>query len=261
MSLSRRELAEYLEFAVSLTEAAGRTTLRHFRRDLTVERKGDRSPVTIADRDTERFMRDSISRRYPEHRILGEEHGETNPEARLSWIVDPIDGTKSFIRGVPLYTVLLALVDDGRPVLGVIHCPPLSETVAAASGLGCRYNGAPCRVSGTKDLSSAMIITTDYCDLSRRQTEFSRRLYHAAEMGRTWADGYGYLMVATGRAEAMVDPIMNLWDVAPLMPVITEAGGVFTDINGRVDGLGESAIAGNPSIHHAILALQSTKAP
>lgn len=258
MALSPTDLREYLDFAVDLAVEAGRTTLKYFRSRLTVDRKSDRSPVTVADRETEQLIRGEISRRYPEHGVLGEEHGETNPGVDLTWIVDPIDGTKSFIRGIPLYTVLVALVDGDSPVLGVVHCPPLAETVSAAVGLGCRYNGDPCRVSDAEDLSESLVLTTDFADLDRRLPEFAERLYTATGMARTWADGYGYLMVATGRAEAMIDPVMNVWDIAPLGPIITEAGGVFTDVYGATDPTGASALAAAPSIHRSIVALHLT---
>lgn len=257
MTAEPSALEEYLAFAMELTEEAGKKTLSYFRRSLDVDRKADQSPVTIADRETERFIRESLHERYPEHRIVGEEHGELNPDGSLTWIVDPIDGTKSFIRGVPLYTVLLALVEDDEPLLGVIHCPPQSETVAAAIGLGCTYNGVPCRVTATESLDHALILATDFADLSRRLPTFTDRLMLAGGMTRTWADGYGYLMVATGRADAMMDPIMSVWDIAPLAPVITEAGGVFSDIHGNAHALGDSALAATPAIHRAITALHA----
>lgn len=257
MSVSPSELRRYLEFAVDLAHEAGRTTLRYFRTRLEVDRKTDRSPVTIADRETEELVRDAISRHYPDHGIVGEEHGEKNRGANLTWIIDPIDGTKSFVRGVPLYTVLLALLDGSTPVLGVVHCPPLSETVSAGVGLGCTYNGEPCRVSEASALSDALVLATDFADLYRRLPVFAERLHTASGMTRTWADGYGYLMVATGRADAMIDPVMSLWDIAPLGPVITEAGGVFTDVFGRTDSTGTSALAATPAIHRSVVALHA----
>jgi fructose-1,6-bisphosphatase/inositol monophosphatase family enzyme len=132
-------LGDYLEFAKALAVEAGKVTLKYFRRNIVVEYKSDASPVTIADRETEQFMRSAVHQRYPQHGILGEENGETNPGAQWRWILDPIDGTQAFIHGVPLYTVLIALESSGESMLGVIHCPPLDETVAAAAGCGCTF--------------------------------------------------------------------------------------------------------------------------
>src|SRR5688572_70395 len=146
MSITDQSLAAYLAFASSLARDAGPITLKYFRTPLAIELKQDQSPVTIADRETEQFMRARIHAQYPDHGILGEEFGEINPGARLRWIIDPIDGTQAFIHGIPLYTVLIALEIDGDAAVGVIHCPPLDETVAAATGLGCSYNNAPCQV-------------------------------------------------------------------------------------------------------------------
>jgi histidinol phosphatase-like enzyme (inositol monophosphatase family) len=201
-------LNEYLDFAKDLAREAGKVTLRYYRSRLDVENKADASPVTIADRETEQFIRAAIRARYPEHGILGEEFGEETPGAPWRWVIDPIDGTQSFIHGVPLYTVLLALEFNGAPQLGVIHNPPQDETVAAATGLGCTYNGEPCRVSTTSDLGQAWVYVTDYTDLAVRRPRFTAELLARAAHTRSWADAYGYQMVATGRADVMLDPIM-----------------------------------------------------
>jgi histidinol phosphatase-like enzyme (inositol monophosphatase family) len=248
-------LAEYLAFANNLAQAAGDITLKYFRTSLTVERKGDDSPVTIADRETEQFIRREIERAYPTHGILGEEYGSTNAQAALQWIIDPIDGTQSFIHGVPLYTVLIALEIEGEASLGVIHCPPLRETVAAATGLGCTYNGLPCHVSQTAALEQARVQVTDYASLMHYRPGFSDRLLKSTSFCRSWADAYGYMLVATGRADVMLDPIMNLWDTAPLKPIIEEAGGRFSDLDGNPTIHNPSALATNGLLHPAILAL------
>lgn len=248
-------LRELLTFAVEIAEEAGEHTLRYFRQGVAVERKQDESPVTVADRETERLLRARISTRYADHRIVGEEYGTTESSSPWTWIIDPIDGTKSFIHGIPLYTVLIALTRNGKPLLGVIHNPVLEETVAAASGLGSTLNGHPCSVRSGVPLSDAWIQVTDPADLFRRRPEFSSRLFQAAGSVRTWADAYGYLLVATGRADGMVDPVMNLWDVAPLVPILTEAGGLITDFTGGDAASGESAIAGTPEIQQRLLEL------
>jgi histidinol-phosphatase len=249
------DVSEYMEFAAELSVTAGQHTLRYFRQKLEVMRKEDDSPVTIADQETEGLIVDTIRTRYPSHGIIGEEHGSVESDSPFKWVIDPIDGTKSFIRGIPLYTVLIALLYEDRPCVGVIHNPPLGETVYAGVGAGCFLNGAPSRVSTTDKLADAWVQTTDPSDLCRRHPEFGPRVLAQAGFCRTWADGYGYLLVATGRADVMIDPIVAVWDVAPMKVIITEAGGAFTDFAGDTSGLGESVIASNGLIHREISAL------
>ncbi len=252
---TRNKIGEYLEFATGLAEEAGRITLKYFRQGAAVETKADQTPVTIADRETEQFLRDEIEGQYKEHGILGEEFGEHNTGARWRWIVDPIDGTQAFVQGLPLYTVLIALECNGEPHLGVIHNPVLGETVAAATGLGCRLNGEPCHVSDTADLGEAWIQTTDYAELTRRRPKLAAGLLGAGKWARTWADGYGYLLLATGRADVALDPIVNLWDVAPVKPIIEEAGGRFSDLDGHASIHNETALATNGKLHDQVLEL------
>jgi len=253
--ITNDKMNEYLEFARDLSVRAGEITMRYFRKDLAVEFKQDRSPVTVADRETETYIREAIQERYPDHGIIGEEQGRTESASPFTWVVDPIDGTKSFIHGIPLYTVLLALLYNGEPVAGVIHNPPLDETVYAAKGHGCFFNGAPCMIKQGPALKDAWVQVTDPADMARSHPEFTSRLLSKAGFCRTWADAYGYLLVATGRADVMIDPVLALWDVAPLQVVITEAGGRFTDFRGEDRALGASAIAAAPALHKEILGL------
>ena len=155
--------------------------------------------------------------------------------------------------GVPLFTVLIAVLYEGNPVTGIIHNPITHETVAATTGYGCTYNGRPTSVRDCKGLEEALVLVTDPADLARRNPEFSEVLNREAGQIRTWADGYGYLMVASGRADAMLDPIMNAWDVAAMKPIITEAGGSWSDFAGNPTGLGESGIAAASAVHLEIL--------
>ena len=248
-------LKEYLNFAGELSREAGRITLKYFRKQIDIELKDDSSPVTIADRETESFIRSAIQEKYPDHGILGEEHGEVKSDSPYKWIIDPIDGTKSFIHGIPLYTVLLALLKDGVPCVGVIHNPVLEETAAAATGLGCELNGEPCGVNTKATLEDARVQVTDPADLMRRHPVFTGKLFERVRLCRSWGDGYGYLLVASGRADVMIDPILAVWDVAPLKVVITEAGGEFTDFFGCSDGLSESGIAANGKLHRVVIRL------
>lgn len=245
--------AALLEFAVDLAVRAGEVTLAHFRRELAVEWKDDRSPVTIADREAERRCRQLIEARFPDDGILGEEFGATNPAARRRWILDPIDGTRSFVRGVPLYGVLVALEVDGEPTVGVLHFPALGETVAAANGEGCWHDGRRCRVSDVSDLEHALVLTTDTVLLQRYGRDDGwQRLAARAEISRTWGDCYGHALVATGRAEVMIDPVLEPWDAAALVPVISEAGGVYSDWHGRADHRGGSGISTNLALDRAV---------
>jgi histidinol phosphatase-like enzyme (inositol monophosphatase family) len=240
-----------LDFALELAHAAGDHTLRWFGRQVDHAAKGDGSPVTVADREAEALMRERIARRFPDHGVLGEEFGETGPGARVRWILDPIDGTRSFMRGVPLYGVLVGVEVDGVASVGVAHFPPLRETVAAGAGLGCTWNGKACRVSPITRLSEALVLTTDHqaLTLDAGWGELQRR----AGTVRGWGDCYGHALVATGRAEVMVDPIMNPWDSAPFLPILTEAGGRFTTREGLETIHGGSAVSTNGALHQEVL--------
>ena len=253
--LSVDDMKSLLSFAESVAIGAGRVTLEYFLKKVEIDRKDDDTPVTIADREAEEYIRKSIQDEFPTHSILGEEAGEIKGTSSCRWIIDPIDGTQSFIRGVPLYTVLLALELKGEPQIGVIHVPSLKETVSAARGVGAFYNGKPCRVSSTKYLEEAWIQVTDYADLHRHRPEFAKRLLEESFSCRAWGDAYGYLLVATGRVDVMIDPIMNIWDIAPLKPIITEAGGIFTDLDGKDNPLGKSSIACNSALHKELMNL------
>jgi histidinol phosphatase-like enzyme (inositol monophosphatase family) len=253
--LNVKELKSLLSFAESIAIGAGRVTLEYFQKEIEIDRKMDDTPVTVADRMAEEYIRERIQNEFPTHSILGEEEGESQGESPYRWIIDPIDGTQSFIRGVPLYTVLLALEYEGNPQVGVIHVPPLQETVSAVNGVGAFHNGTPCRVSSTEHLADAWVQVTDYAELSRRHPEFAKRLLTESYSCRAWGDAYGYLLVATGRVDVMIDPIMNIWDIAPLKPIITEAGGVFTDLDGVDNAIGTSSLACNSILHKELMGL------
>jgi histidinol-phosphatase len=244
---------ELLDFAVETASEAGRLALRHFRAGVAVEWKADRSPVTAADRDAEALVRRLIEARFPAHAIVGEEMGESDRDSTYRWIVDPIDGTQSFIRGVPLWGVLLGLEIAGEMVVGVVRLPALDETIAAATGLGCWWNDRPARVSDVDRLNEALVLVTDTIDLSRRRPGAFRALHARARSQRGWSDCYGHTLVATGRADAMLDPIMSAWDCAPLLPILREAGGTFTDWNGQATIYGGNAISTNGRLFDEVM--------
>src|SRR3954452_1803925 len=242
-----------LDEAVVLARAAGQLTLDWFRSvDLAVDRKGDGTPVTAADRAVERFVRERLAVTHPDDAIVGEEEADLSGTSGRRWIVDPIDGTKAFTHGVPLYSTLLALEDEHGPAIGVIDLPALGETVFGGRGLGCFRNGEPARVSD-RDRVRGSYLTTSGFDYWTEESLTAVRL--SGIFMRTWGDGYGYALVATGRVEAMVDPVAARWDVAAMPVIIGEAGGQFTDFVGaaRVDS--GSGLATNGTLHDEVLEL------
>lgn len=253
--MDEHDLHEVLTFAVDAARAAGDLTLQYFKTGISFERKPDNTPVTIADRAAEDLLRQRIAAAFPEHGIVGEEHGETPGRAPARWILDPIDGTQSFISGVPLYSVLIGFEWRGDVVAGVIHLPALRETVYAARGLGCSWNDRPSRVSDVTDLSAARFIATSVKFFDRQGcAAVHERLRSLCHVDRGWSDAYGYALLATGRAEVVVDPVMAIWDNAALVPIVLEAGGAFTDWQGTTTHTARSVVATNGALHEAVLA-------
>ncbi len=233
MNLNKEEL---LEQALRFTRVAGEHTLKYFKKNVEVELKGDDSPVTRADREAEEILRRFIMDAHPDHGIVGEEYGVHNRESRVQWILDPIDGTMSFIHGIPLYTTLVGILIDGKPEIGLIYAPAMDEMVDAASSMGTRLNGTSVRVRTCDSLSNATLLTTDIRNVEKYGFgQAHAALVEACYAHRTWGDAYGHLMVATGRADIMLDPVLNIWDAAPLSTVLSEAGGVFMTRDGTVD--------------------------
>ena len=243
-----------LEFALDAAWQAGRITLGYFQSAPTVERKADNSPVTIADREAEQKLRGLINQYWPDHGIIGEEFGRSTSDSRYTWVIDPIDGTHSFIRGVPFYSVLLALADGDDVSIGIIHLPALNETVYATRGGGCYWNGRRAHVSRVDKLDDAIVLTSELDTFARCGREDAwQRLIDATYQQRTWGDGYGYSLVATGRAEVMVDPILDVWDAAPLQVILEEAGGTLTDWRGKSTIHNEEAIATNGVLFEQVM--------
>ena len=248
------ELKELLDFAVAAAREAGEVTLRYFRKKFETRLKGKDDYVTQADLEAEEFLRRSISGRFPGDAIVGEESGESAGSSGRRWIIDPIDGTYSFVHGVPFYGVLLGVEVGGDPSVGVINIPALGEIVYAAKGLGCFWNGERAGVSQTERLEDALLLSTDFGSCARHGfgaagDELQRR----AAMRRTWGDCYGYVLVATGRADVMLDPLMNVWDCAALLPVLEEAGGTFTDWQGRRTIHSGNALATNGRLFREVM--------
>jgi histidinol phosphatase-like enzyme (inositol monophosphatase family) len=260
------DVSRRLETALAAVRLAAPTTLRWFNAaDLAVIEKDDRSPVTEADRAAEAMLRSHLLAAFPQDAFLGEETGVSAGTSGFEWVVDPIDGTKSFIRGVPLYAMLIGCRHEGRGVVGVIAIPALDELVYAAAGGGAWHAAAGAEpvkasVSRRSRLAESLLCTSDFTSFRRRSDgalgqEARRRLEEACFLNRSWGDGYGYLLVATGRAEVMIDPIMNAWDAAAVETVVTEAGGRFTDWEGRPRIDSGDGVATNSLVHEELLGL------
>ena len=246
--MTRRE-GSLLEAAHDVARLAGDIARRHFRARLAVETKADGSPVTAADREAERAARDWIEFHFPQDGILGEEFGVLRADARRRWLLDPIDGTKTFVRGVPLYGTLVAVAEGDEVLAGAAYFPSVDEILVAAPGAGCWWNASRCVVSPVTALASATVLTTDErFPHDPAQRAGWRALAAQAAVSRTWGDCYGYLLVATGRAEVMTDGILGPWDAAAFLPIIEEAGGVFTDWGGRRTAFSGSAVATNAAL-------------
>jgi len=238
-----------MEAAAEVARLAGDVANRFFQRALDLETKADGSPVTAADRAAETAARDWLSRRFAGDRIVGEEFGETAARSDRAWFVDPIDGTRTFVRGVPLWGTLVGVAVDGVVVAGAAYFPALGEMLHAGTGVGCWWNGTRAQVSSISTLAAAAVMTTDeQFRAAPHCLERWRELASRASISRTWGDCYGYLLVATGRAEVMTDGRLGDWDAAPFVPAIHEAGGVFTDWSGKATAFGSNAIATNAAL-------------
>jgi histidinol phosphatase-like enzyme (inositol monophosphatase family) len=246
------DLNELLHVAMDAAYAGGRRALAYFNTRLAVERKRDDTPVTCADRETETLIRSMVAGRYPAHSIIGEEHGRTHGSDEYRWIIDPIDGTKSFICGVPLWGVLIGVEVRGVASVGVVYLPGTDEMIAAAAGGGCTWNGRPARVSGVSSLADATMTTTSPMSCIARSDAFEH-LARQVRIVRGWGDCYGHVLVATGRADIMIDYAANPWDVAPLLPILTEAGGHFTTWRGEATIWGADGVSTNAALHEPVI--------
>ncbi len=261
-SLDPAAIADRLEEAIRAARDAGAITREHFgQRSLAVQRKADNSPVTIADRAAEQLLRNRIMAAFPADGIIGEEYGQQEGSSAFRWILDPIDGTTAFISGVPLYGTLVGVECQGRSVAGVIYMPALDECVYAAQGSGAWHvvgSGPPqrARVSSCAALADGLFVTSQVDLYARRGAEpVFQTLQQRAYITRTWGDCYGYLLVATGRAAVMVDPMLNVWDAAALQPILEEAGGTFTDWQGQPTIFHQEGIGSNGRVLPEILAV------
>jgi histidinol-phosphatase len=240
--------------ALRMAEEAGKIILGYFQTAIQVETKKDNSPVTIADRKSEEALRALMEKHTPGYGIIGEEFGTQSGTVDREWVIDPIDGTKAFIHGVPLFGTLIALLEKGKPVVGVISLPALGQVMHASLGGGCFLDGNPCRVSSAARVEDSLLLDGSISTMERLGHGPAWSALRArAKLHRGWGDCYGHLLVACGRAEAMVDPIVSIWDVAPMAIILPEAGGRFTSITGKDSITEASGISSNGWIHEEIL--------
>lgn len=230
----RQKMSPELKFALETITQAGEIALKYYGSNTPIELKENDSPVTRADLECEQYIRDKISQAFPSYGVLGEEYGGEKENRDSTWVIDPIDGTKSFVRGVPLFGMLLGLQHEGKPTLGVAHFPALKETAWAEIGSGAYFNGKRITVSNVSNLKNALLLSGSINSILEND-RMAGYLMLALQSGitRTWCDAYGHVMVATGRAEIMLDPAVKIWDTCAIMPIVMEAGGTFTDFSGN----------------------------
>lgn len=246
-----RELRQFIEM---LATESGEIIRGYFRSEMSVELKSDASPVTVADKKAEEKLRDLIMRTFPEHGIVGEEFGAHNEGAPYQWILDPIDGTKSFICGMVTFGSLIGLLKDGKPILGAIH-QPVTRELMIGDNEQTELNGSAVRMRPCRDIREAVCLTTDHLSVEKyKKMAPFEKLIREVLMYRTWGDCYGYMLLAAGFADIMIDPKMSIWDTAALVPVIHGAGGVITDFEGRDPVKGDSVIAASVELHEQVLA-------
>ncbi len=242
-----------LAAATEICLEAGRFTLRHFRDvELDIEHKSDGSPVTAADRGAERLIRERIHALYPDDTVIGEEEEDFEGTSGRRWVIDPIDGTSTFTHGVGLYCNLLYVEDEWGPSVGIINIPAIGEICAAGRGLGATLNDAPCHVNTRTETKGALLTSSGF---DHWDADMLGRVHASGMMLRTWGDGFGYALVASGRAEAMVDPEINVWDIAPCRVIIPEAGGRCTSIDGTDALEVPNFVATNGHLHETVLEL------
>jgi len=248
-------MEKFLDSALAAAAAAAEEILRYYRGDFIVELKADQSPVTVADRRAEEIIKDILLTNFPQHGFYGEESGKEQADAEFLWLVDPIDGTKSFVGGYGMFSTQIALMHRGELVLGVSSAPAAREVAWAARGSGARIDGTPVRVGGTSSLAEATVSTGNLKSLARSpQWANLGRIFAAANRTRGYGDYYHYHRLAAGQLDAVIESDVNILDIAALSVIVHEAGGVFTDLQGEPPGLAtRSVLAATPGLHDQLL--------
>jgi len=250
-----RDISEVIKLSKMLLSISSKVIINHYRQELKVENKSDLSPVTIADKKAEEEMRSVIMKHYPEDGILGEEFGGYQQDADYLWILDPIDGTKTFISGVPLFGTLIALLFKQKPIVGVMNLPILNEILIGDSHLTL-LNDRKVYMRECQNLSKATLLTTDPIQIEQFQdgTKFNQ-LIKKVNLYRTWGDCFGYYLLASGFADIMIDPVMHPWDSMAIIPIIHGAGGIVSDYQGDDPVIGNSLVAASPSLHSQVISM------
>lgn len=248
-------LDELNPFLKILANESAKIISSYFRKSLSIESKSDFSPVTIADKLAEEKLRMLINREFPEHGIIGEEFGDERTNLEYVWVIDPIDGTKSFISGALSFGTLIALLKNGNPIIGVINHPVLNEFLVG-DNQNCFLNDQKVKVRNSTKLSDATLLTTDHLNVDKYQNKNGfDRLINEVKLYRNWGDCYGYYLLATGFADIMIDPIMSPWDSMALIPIIRGAGGIITDYQGNDPVKGNSIVATLPEFHPRVISI------
>ncbi len=244
---------KFKDFVFRLAEESAGVILQYYRKEIFISTKSDDSPVTIADKMAEEKMRELIIEKFPDHGILGEEFGSHKPEAEYQWILDPIDGTRSFICGIPLFGTLIALLENGKPVLGAMNFPVLGQFFLGDNSQTL-LNNKVVQMRKIRHLNEAVLLTTDIQNIAKYQdiTRF-QNLVEQVQLFRTWGDCFGYSLLAAGFADIMIDPVMSAWDIMALIPIIKGAGGEITDYQGKDPLKGSSIVAASPVLHQQII--------
>ncbi|MBY4677669.1 histidinol-phosphatase [Marinobacterium arenosum] len=247
------------ELAVKMADRAREVIGPYFRAHLSIDDKSDASPVTIADKNTEAELRAMLAEHFPDHNIIGEEHGRTEQDSEYTWIIDPIDGTRAFITGMPTFGTLICQARNNRPELGVIDIPMVGDRWLAQVGQGATLNGEPCKVSATQEIKDALLFCTDPDMFVGEQIDQFKRVEQACRMRRFGGDCYSYGLLAAGHVDLIVEADLKIYDVMALIPVIEEAGGIITDWQGKplyeADWDGTAVAAATPELHRQALAL------
>jgi len=242
-------------FLLLLSIESSKIIKKYFRQPLSIENKSDYSPVTIADKLAEEKMREIIAKEFPSHGIIGEEFGNHKPDAEYVWVLDPIDGTKSFISGALSFGTLIALMKNGKSIIGVINHPILNEFLIG-DNQDCLLNRGKVEMRICSSINQATLLTTDHLNIGKYQDQNKfDELTKKVKLYRNWGDCYGYYLLATGFADIMIDPIMSIWDSMALIPIINGAGGAITDYQGNDPTIGNSIVASSKGIHSDVINL------
>ena len=249
------DIESFKIFINELADKSGSYIAENFSKDISVDYKKDNSPVTLIDKNTEEMLREAIMKKFPSHGIIGEEHGVHNPDAEFVWVLDPIDGTKSFITKVPLFGTLIGLTYQKQPILGLINQPILKERIVGDNNV-CLFNGKQVKASNKTDLKGITLLTSDSRDPRKLRDPIGwQAMEKAAAISRTWGDCYGYMLLCRGLAHCMCDAILEVWDACALLPALKGAGAVYSDWYGteEIGHKGGLVASCTSELHNAVI--------